>query len=190
MGTGKPRAGSGGGDESHQPSPLPVFVRKAGDGGGGRKADAVGLPRQVQVCASRPWSAGPVCWPGEPCPCQSHPQLPAWISIHVPSSLMDGTGESAAPAPPVSLHFVKQPVTMTDGASPGGCCSVRFSDNFAVQAAQSRAKDKCSCVKTVTWAPKVMPRELQREKQQLCREIWRWGKRLLTKPLWHGLSSA
>lgn len=111
------------------------------------------------------------------------------ISIHIPSLLIDGTPESAAPAPAISLHFVKHPVTMTDGTSPGGCCYVRFSRIFAVLAAQSRAKDKCSCVETFTQAPEVMLRELQHEKQQLCREIQRRGKRLLTKPSWRGLPS-
>lgn len=59
------------------------------------------------------------------------------ISIHVPSPLIDGTPESAAPAPAISLHFVKHPVTMTDGTSLGGCCYVRFSRIFAMLAAQS-----------------------------------------------------
>lgn len=119
------------------------------------------------------------------------PEGNGWrISIHLPSPLMDGMPGSAAPAPAVSLHFVKHPVTVTDGTSLGGCCYVCFSRIFAALAARSQAKDKCSCAEPFTRAHEVVPRGLQQEKQQLCREIQRWGKRLLTKALWHGLPSA
>ena len=47
VGTNKPRPGLGGGDVSGQPSPLPSFVQAAGEGEGGRRAGAVGLPQQV-----------------------------------------------------------------------------------------------------------------------------------------------
>lgn len=75
------------------------------------------------------------------------------ISILVPSLLIDGARGSTEPAPAVSLHFVKHSVTMTDGASLGCCCCVCLSRIFAVLAAQSRGKDKCSCVETLTRAP-------------------------------------
>lgn len=75
------------------------------------------------------------------------------ISILVPSLLIDGARGSTEHTPAVSLHFVKHPVTMTDGASLGCCCCVCLSRIFAVLAAQSRGKDKCSCVETLTRAP-------------------------------------
>lgn len=75
------------------------------------------------------------------------------ISILVPSLLIDGARGSTEHTPAVSLHFVKHPVTMTDGASLGCRCCVCLSRIFAVLAAQSRGKDKCSCVETLTRAP-------------------------------------
>lgn len=62
--------------------------------------------------------------------------------------------------------------------APGSCRSLQFRCIFAVLAAQSQAKDECSCVETLTQVPEVMLRELQLGKQQLCREIRRWGKQL------------
>ena len=202
VGTEKPRPGSGGGPVSSQPSPLPASVQAAGKGKGERRVGAAGLPRQVCAHPRARGEPGLACGPGDPRPHRSQAggrgsRSPepggerGWrIGIHVPSPLIDGTPGSAAPAPAVSLHLVKHPVTMTDGASPGGCCSVCFSRIFAVLAAQSRAKDKRSCAETFTWASEVTLRELQREKQQLCRETQRWGKQLLTKPSWHGFPSA